>query len=1000
MPLTGGLPLPWENGSPDVQLASLLSQLQAMAGENASARDLAQTLAYAEARVQGLGSAMGDAPPHVRLAQTVLEIAVEWRMPTIERWATAWLSASGLPHLQLRWSSRSRDGRARLDGWASGEVRALCGAGEGVRLGTSTGRVESWAPDGGTVRMGELGQPVWAVAANGEWTFAGGANAFFLGQGPGGGAPWPPLPHTAGISAASVTDSGLVVCGDENGEVKICEPQGAWRELPVRERSRVAAVAVAENWIGVVWQSGRVAICGRRAGEWRVDENHALGGRVGSAAWAADGRLAFTLGGATEVSVLSEGTVRIAWRHQGVRLLAWSPGGWLASAGATQKIRIAPPLPDADPEELGADSRITAMAMVADRTLVTAHGRELVRWDLARYGSEDPTIEPDDEITAVAVAPENRGRTALGTRFGRLWEHDGRGIATQWDPPLVKGTIHQLVGYRHGWLVASQRGAYWWNPAEGGPRQLSNRLCLAVAVWRGRPVYAAAGDLMLGKDVASDEPGQSLFRCDVPIRDIAVGADGSLAVLDRQGTVHHIGRDNRIWRAERVGDQLLACRPDGLLVLTHDDAVVSHISLKGSRTHARLRPGARSVAATADGEFVAVYPQGGVVVFAPTPTGASTGTVIAEAPGRFTRVASANGRTVAAGRRRMTGYDLGGLAGDGGELGSVRLSVHQAADGCRIRLPGGGETAFADSELALFEERARSSGVDALSRAVHQGGRLGDQLWFAGLDREIDKARGADPHRPVRLDWHLEASDPADRPWELLHPATSPLCWFDTPPVTMARVVAPHPIDRGAQQPTGRPRLLVVRTNDMVLAGVDDAYDRMRRRTRRNNVRLVTGLPVVINTEKDFDQAFAPTDILHLWAHSGTTAVRLPSGARTTVPVAEMAVRISATGARLVVLVGCKSANLARELVQHGVEAVVGMRTAVYSHTVQPLVEELTARVLDGSSVDLALVEALRQYVLTGQPGAAAIPLLYLRAGSTGELFPRPPSTPHNTPRR
>jgi hypothetical protein len=37
--------------------------------------------------------------------------------------------------------------------------------------------------------------------------------------------------------------------------------------------------------------------------------------------------------------------------------------------------------------------------------------------------------------------------------------------------------------------------------------------------------------------------------------------------------------------------------------------------------------------------------------------------------------------------------------------------------------------------------------------------------------------------------------------------------------------------------------------------------------------------------------------------------------------------------------------------------------------------------------IDLAFAEALHSYVLTGQPGAVAVPMLYLAAGSDGRLF-------------
>ena len=70
------------------------------------------------------------------------------------------------------------------------------------------------------------------------------------------------------------------------------------------------------------------------------------------------------------------------------------------------------------------------------------------------------------------------------------------------------------------------------------------------------------------------------------------------------------------------------------------------------------------------------------------------------------------------------------------------------------------------------------------------------------------------------------------------------------------------------------------------------------------------------------------------------------------------------------------------------------MRVEVYSQTIQPLVADLVSLVLEGQPVDLAFAEALRSYVLTGQPGAVAVPLLYLAEGSSGTLFPRPSTPP------
>jgi hypothetical protein len=91
---------------------------------------------------------------------------------------------------------------------------------------------------------------------------------------------------------------------------------------------------------------------------------------------------------------------------------------------------------------------------------------------------------------------------------------------------------------------------------------------------------------------------------------------------------------------------------------------------------------------------------------------------------------------------------------------------------------------------------------------------------------------------------------------------------------------------------------------------------------------------------------------------------------------------------RLVILVGCSSGTLGRALVERGVRAAVAMRVPVFDYTVQPLVEDFTALILNGIPVDRAFARALRRYLLTGQPGAAAVPMLFLAENADRALFP------------
>jgi hypothetical protein len=184
--------------------------------------------------------------------------------------------------------------------------------------------------------------------------------------------------------------------------------------------------------------------------------------------------------------------------------------------------------------------------------------------------------------------------------------------------------------------------------------------------------------------------------------------------------------------------------------------------------------------------------------------------------------------------------------------------------------------------------------------------------------------------------------------------------------------------------------MLVVRATAEGMDAVDDAFDRFRRRSRRTDLRLLTGKPLAVGSRELLAGALTrPADIVQLWVHSGDSGVRLTDN-RESIPTDEVADMLAGSPPRLVILVGCRSGALGRALVERGVLAVVAMRVPVYDHTVQPLVEDFTAVVLSGHRVDLAFAGALRRYLLTGQPGAAAVPMLYLAAGADSVLFRRP----------
>ena len=297
-------------------------------------------------------------------------------------------------------------------------------------------------------------------------------------------------------------------------------------------------------------------------------------------------------------------------------------------------------------------------------------------------------------------------------------------------------------------------------------------------------------------------------------------------------------------------------------------------------------------------------------------------------------------------------------------------------------------------EVRQFAARLLVRGADLAVRQqsalVAIAGHIGDQIWQNGLSLAVDRARGDDPGRPVRLAWHCD-EETDDIPWELVHPSSSPLGWFDDPPVTSVRSVRPRvgsmQADRGqAITPMTRHRMLVIRGTDFELATSNDAYMQTSRRTRLSNLTMLSPQPTVIRSPDDLDTALSkPADILQVWAHCGPTATRFSEDAwfETAVLARRLAQRVS----RLAVIVGCRSGALGRALAERGVEAVVAMRVEVYSRTIQSLVTDLISLTLGGAPIDVAFADALRSYVLTGQPGAAAVPMLYLSAGSSGQLF-------------
>src|SRR5690242_1170783 len=128
-------------------MSGVLQMVTTRAEAEPALRELLQVVQRAKARVEAEPLRDGR-PAHVACAQAVLEMAIEWRMPDVERWAVAWLVAAGGVHFRLRWSSRARDGRIARTARAAGTVTAFAGDGRRVVLGTATGAVQEWTPSG------------------------------------------------------------------------------------------------------------------------------------------------------------------------------------------------------------------------------------------------------------------------------------------------------------------------------------------------------------------------------------------------------------------------------------------------------------------------------------------------------------------------------------------------------------------------------------------------------------------------------------------------------------------------------------------------------------------------------------------------------------------------------------------------------------------------------------------------------------------------------------
>lgn len=930
---------------------------------------------------------------HVAYASLILETAIEWRMPAVERWAAAWLVAAGGTHLRLRWSSRARDGRFHSDGRAPDVIVAVAGSAKRVVAGLASGQVDSWTSDGGVTPLLSLGDtPVRTVAVRGDGVVAGGdRNAFgYLGV---RAAP-PPLPRRRDkLTASAIGPGGVIALGNEVGVVLVWIPGSAdWELVPDGPPSQVMAVAVAAGKSGVVvraaWQDGAAAehTVGSGRPWWRWAEP---GPAVAVAAWDHTGtRLAVATGRAVHLAFPV--ATRLWTLDRPIRALAWSPSGHLASATEARIVRSTSPLGSrlAGPNELAldaitSDQLIRNIAFLGDRWIVSTRDEQFAQWSIEGAGSDDPTFEAGDRVTAVAVCADDRQRVLIGTERGWLREYDAEGAIRRASRPSL-AEVTAIAWSTGAWIVATLRGTFRVAAADLAPIRLDRDGALCVAAQGTHFAY--------GRDRAvSSSTGSAVGVFPSRVRDVRVDADGSLAAVDETGLLRlrHGVADGDGEAGRKGGENEEHDLEPGarlLAVDTHRGALVQtpgQLAWTGPAPPYDSIPGRASAGALYDDDRVALADPGlAVVLAAPSPTPS------VRTPARATLVATGPRRIIGASATHVGGYDVVEVVADAAD-GQVRLDIGSSGDELYVRFPGG--SAILPVENLVTRWDGDSPTVGWLAEALFRIAGVGDGLWHAGLDAAVDQARGPDPHRPVRLTWQLDAGDVTAEtvPWELLHRSTAPLGWFDDPPITSVRLVPRAARHRGVRPPpAGRPSMLVLRGTDDGMEKVDVAFDRFRRRTRRTNLRLVGRRPrAVRHPDELWDEPVAPVDILQIWAHCGLDAVRFDPNAA---PVrhAKLAKAIAELlSPRLVVLVGCRSGALGRALVAAGADAVVAMRVAVDDHTVQPLVEDFTARVLRGEPVDLAFAAALLRYVHTGYPGAAAIPMLYLAADAEPVLF-------------
>ncbi|MBN0048494.1 hypothetical protein JS756_31230 [Streptomyces actuosus] len=956
-----------------------------------------------------------DGPPGVQTAAlSLLRAAVERGEAVGERRAVACLEALGESYPRLRWTTVAPEDRLITTAVTDSPVTALgpCTGREasdpGFTVGTASGCVESWEGDA-LRRVGRLRGPVHAVAGHGREVLAGGPD--------GGWELFGSRAHrgtvrggtNAAVTAVALRADGWMALGTETGAVQVGPGPERLEDIGGARDTRVRLLAwLADGTLDAQWADGgaRFRMAGEsQPGPARDDPRAAPVTMKASAPpprpWADHaheyidtvagraGRLAEAWSDGMLVIWGTDGSARLVQRS-GVRAMALSDEGRLAVCGADGRLEVRDPSHDGALQILPADA--SAVVFLDEERLACAEQREITLWDTdpTRWGLETAR-EPDDRITAVAVAADAPHRVAVGTIGGGLRLYEGRGRVRE-RGFCTPGKVHQLVAKPGSagqtWLAATDTGFYEWRLGHSPEPQAAGACTAVGAVPDAPPVYA------LGSAVcAGDKVVRELWRHPSPVTSVAVSARHGIAALDYSGALTfgtHRGR-RRTYPAFLPGHTVLGWAPEGSLFCLSGTDDTGYVSVVRVTPDGEVEPAVAGMPAGTraavgeDGTLVTIHPVHGLQMMEPA------GGVRARWPVTGRVVGLGEGHVLVGTDTELEVYDVMPAASSSDTSGEVMVRVAQDDDHrCLLRwdLPARrGITLGAvpsrpdprDDGLGRLWHDADSQDVQVLAEAADRAERLGEQVWAAGLAAAVDRARGPDPDRQVRLRWDIPDVKALHAvPWELLHDRDTGLLCFQEPPITTVRSVArlstAQPLPPHAAH--GRQLLMYRIGSDRALTAVRTDMVRLGRRLAPKGIGVKEapgpdpgGLP--------------PCDILHIWAHCGETGIELGTGTNTNTDLEQFVGWVRAGGPpRLVVLVGCESTRAARLLIEAGVETVVAMRRTVMTGMVSVLVEDFTRAHADGLPPDRAFAQGLGAYIRTGHPGGAAVPVIYLRSRS------------------